>query len=150
MAGADETPNDRVGSVVRTRYYLRTSNLPLFLSRTPSLPYYTLVTFLRRIAGPVSCSRGGSLFVIRGEAANSFTGCEPTYPSGLPLPCLTLYNVRLHRAFTQQALRTIVKVWPFSLFCGERLPIRCCGYKPTNAPGSPLPFLPYRKRRAGS
>jgi hypothetical protein len=38
--------------IVRTRYYLRTSNLLLFLSGTLSLPYGTLVTFFRFIARP--------------------------------------------------------------------------------------------------
>ena len=85
--------------IVRTRYYLRTSNLLLFLSGTLSLPYYTLVTFLRRIAGPRPrlCSRGGSLFVMGGEAATSFTGYEPTYPSGSPLPFITNCNLILYR-----------------------------------------------------
>ena len=100
MAGADETPNDRAGSLVRTGYYLRTSNLLVFSGTLP-LPYYTLVPFFRRIAKPrPRLLSGEDLVVMRGEAATSVTGCEPTYPSGSPLPFITTCNFCLHLPFT--------------------------------------------------
>jgi hypothetical protein len=72
MAGADETPNDRAGYIVRTRYDLRTSNLLLLLSGTVSLPRYTFVTSFHHIArpGPRLLLSGKDLLVMRGAAAN--------------------------------------------------------------------------------
>ena len=51
-------------------------------------------TIFRRIAGPRPrlVLSGRIFFVVWGEAPTSFTGCEPTCPSGLPLPFLTTCN----------------------------------------------------------
>ena len=64
MAGADETPNDRAGSYRPNKMLPQNIESPSLLIGTLSLPYYTLVTFFRRIARPRLLS-GEDLVVMR-------------------------------------------------------------------------------------
>ena len=68
MAGADETPNGRAGSIVQTRYDVSALNLLLFLSGIV-LPRY-LSNSAPSIVKPDPVAVSGTIFFLWGAVAN--------------------------------------------------------------------------------
>jgi hypothetical protein len=97
MAGADETPNDRAGWYRPNKILPQNIESPCILGDAsgPVLYARTILSSYRKTRPRLLSGEG--LVVIWGEAATSVTGCEPTYPSGLPLPFLTYCNIILYR-----------------------------------------------------